>query len=114
DTSVAQRRLLSTLFGGTDGGGHPVTAVGDPCQAIYGWRGASVGNLLRFPEHFPRIDGQSAYDADYLLTSFRNDGRVLDAANTLSTPLRLRDEQSRRPHVDVPELQPVQARRDAG
>jgi DNA helicase-2/ATP-dependent DNA helicase PcrA len=111
DTSVAQRRLLSALYGD---GGHPVTAVGDPCQAIYGWRGASVGNLLRFPEHFPRVDGVTAYDADYLLTSFRNDGRVLDAANTLSTPLRVRDEQSRRPHVDVPELQPVTARADAG
>ncbi len=51
DTSVAQRILLSGLFGG--GTGHPVTAVGDPCQAIYGWRGASVANLDDFPEHFP-------------------------------------------------------------
>ncbi|WP_162130079.1 UvrD-helicase domain-containing protein, partial [Streptomyces xiaopingdaonensis] len=34
DTSVAQRVLLSGLFGG--GTGHAVTAVGDPCQAIYG------------------------------------------------------------------------------
>ena len=34
--------------------GHPVTAVGDPNQAIYGWRGASVSNILRFAEHFPR------------------------------------------------------------
>ncbi|MGX1272222.1 ATP-dependent exoDNAse (exonuclease V) beta subunit [Streptomyces phaeoluteigriseus] len=50
DTSVAQRTLLAGLFGG--GTGHPVTAVGDPCQAIYGWRGASVANLDDFPEHF--------------------------------------------------------------
>ncbi len=35
------------------GTGHPVTAVGDPCQAIYGWRGASVANLDDFPVHFP-------------------------------------------------------------
>src|SRR5690606_27402252 len=52
DTSVGQRVLLAGLFG--NGTGHPVTAVGDPCQAIYGWRGASVANLDDFPEHFPR------------------------------------------------------------
>ncbi|MBB5936812.1 ATP-dependent DNA helicase [Streptomyces zagrosensis] len=40
-----------------DGTGHAVTAVGDPCQAIYGWRGASVANLDDFPEHFPRAAG---------------------------------------------------------
>src|SRR6202453_3052210 len=39
DTSHAQLVLLRALFGG----GHPVTAVGDPCQSIYGWRGASAG-----------------------------------------------------------------------
>ncbi len=37
DTSHAQVVLLRALFGG----GHPVTAVGDPCQSIYGWRGAA-------------------------------------------------------------------------
>ncbi len=31
-----------------------VTAVGDPCQSIYGWRGASAGNLPRFRTDFPR------------------------------------------------------------
>ena len=31
----------------------PVTAVGDPCQSIYGWRGASAGNLPRFRTDFP-------------------------------------------------------------
>ena len=30
-----------------------VTAVGDPCQSIYGWRGASAGNLARFRTDFP-------------------------------------------------------------
>ncbi|KOG88288.1 ATP-dependent DNA helicase, partial [Streptomyces varsoviensis] len=58
DTSVAQRLLLSGLFGG--GTGHAVTAVGDPCQAIYGWRGASVANLDDFPAHFPYADGSPA------------------------------------------------------
>ena len=56
DTSVSQRRLLVGLFGG----GHPVTAVGDPLQAIYGWRGASVANIDRFPEHFARRRRQPA------------------------------------------------------
>jgi DNA helicase-2/ATP-dependent DNA helicase PcrA len=50
DTSHAQLVLLRALFGG----GHPVTAVGDPCQSIYGWRGASAGNLRRFTADFPR------------------------------------------------------------
>ena len=49
DTSHAQLVLLRALFGG----GHPVTAVGDPCQSIYGWRGASAGNLRRFGRDFP-------------------------------------------------------------
>jgi DNA helicase-2/ATP-dependent DNA helicase PcrA len=110
DTSVAQRVLLSALFAN----GHPVTAVGDPCQAIYGWRGASVGNLLRFAEHFPRANGVTDYEPDYLLTSFRNDGRVLAAANTLSAPLRQPDATSRRPYVDVPELRAVDERREVG
>ena len=35
----------------------PVTAVGDPDQNIYAWRGASLFNLLDFPEQFRRADG---------------------------------------------------------
>ncbi|CAM5467389.1 DNA 3'-5' helicase OS=Streptomyces alboniger OX=132473 GN=CP975_23565 PE=3 SV=1 [Streptomyces alboniger] len=85
DTSVAQRILLSGLFGG--GTGHPVTAVGDPCQAIYGWRGASVANLDDFPEHFSYADGRPA--ARHALSeNRRSGGRLLDLANGLAEPLR--------------------------
>jgi DNA helicase II / ATP-dependent DNA helicase PcrA len=83
DTSHAQLVLLRALFGG----GHPVTAVGDPCQSIYGWRGASAGNLRRFGADFPARGGTPAPTAQ-LSTSFRNTGRVLDAAAALQEGLR--------------------------
>ncbi|MFF0427325.1 ATP-dependent helicase [Streptomyces sp. NPDC004520] len=90
DTSVAQRLLLSGLFGQGPSGrstGHAVTAVGDPCQAIYGWRGASVANLDDFPEHFPHADGSPA--SRYSLSeNRRSGGRLLDLANGLAAPLR--------------------------
>ncbi|WP_328750362.1 UvrD-helicase domain-containing protein [Streptomyces sp. NBC_00285] len=85
DTSVAQRVLLAGLFG--DGTGHPVTAVGDPCQAIYGWRGASVANLDDFPEHFAHPDGRPAA-RQALSENRRSGGRLLDLANGLAEPLR--------------------------
>ncbi|MEV5435473.1 UvrD-helicase domain-containing protein [Streptomyces sp. NPDC052682] len=85
DTSVAQRVLLAGLFGG--GTGHPVTAVGDPCQAIYGWRGASVANLDDFPRHFPHADGRAA-TRRALSENRRSGGRLLDLANGLAEPLR--------------------------
>jgi DNA helicase II / ATP-dependent DNA helicase PcrA len=83
DTSHAQLVLLRALFGG----GHPVTAVGDPCQSIYGWRGASAGNLRRFATDFPARGGARAPTA-LLSTSFRNTGRVLDAAAAIQEDLR--------------------------
>ncbi|MEV6405106.1 ATP-dependent DNA helicase [Streptomyces bobili] len=85
DTSVAQRTLLAGLFGG--GTGHPVTAVGDPCQAIYGWRGASVANLDDFPEHFAHAGGHPA-TRQALSENRRSGGRLLDLANGLAEPLR--------------------------
>ncbi|WP_340376325.1 UvrD-helicase domain-containing protein [Streptomyces sp. SS7] len=85
DTSVAQRILLAGLFGG--GTGHPVTAVGDPCQAIYGWRGASVANLDDFPDHFAHADGRPA-TRQALGENRRSGGRLLDLANGLAAPLR--------------------------
>ena len=92
DTSVAQVRLLSALFAGSG-----VTAVGDPHQAIYGWRGASAGALDTFHQRFnpsgtarlasgiPPADAAPVLE---LSTSWRNDSAILDVANAVSEPLR--------------------------
>ncbi|MDT0342558.1 ATP-dependent DNA helicase [Streptomyces litchfieldiae] len=104
DTSVAQRIMLAGLFGG--GTGHAVTAVGDPCQAIYGWRGASVANLDDFPEHFPHRDGTPAR-RDSLSENRRSGGRLLTLANDLAAPLRER-------HSAVVPLRPAEGAEGAG
>ena len=83
DTSHAQVTMLNALFGG----GHPVTAVGDPCQSIYGWRGASAGTLDRFPAEFTGPGGTDAWVLN-LTRSWRNRPEILRVANALSAPLR--------------------------
>jgi len=83
DTSHAQLVLLRALFGG----GHPVTAVGDPCQSIYGWRGASAGTLTSFRREFTTAAGNPAR-LDSLTTSFRNGPEILTVANAIAEPLR--------------------------
>ncbi len=89
DTSVAQAQLLSSLFSGPGpqaGRGHAVTAVGDPNQAIYGWRGASVSNILNFSDSFP--SGSGGPVTTYSLTvNRRSDRLIVDVANALSAPL---------------------------
>ena len=90
DTSSAQAALLRGLFSGPDparGRGHPVTAVGDPFQAIYGWRGAAASNILAFAAEFPEASGRPA--ARYALTVNRRSGpAILAAANDLARNLR--------------------------
>ena len=112
DTSHAQLVLLRSLFGG----GHPVTAVGDPCQSIYGWRGASAGNLRRFTADFPVVARMRPFGASaptgpapvlLLSTSFRNAARVLDAAAVVQEELRYEA-------PDVPRLVSAPDRGDRG
>ena len=62
DTGHAQRVALSSLFGGGVDDELALTAVGDPIQSIYGWRGASATNLPRFTTDFPLADGSPGAD----------------------------------------------------
>ncbi|MPZ27783.1 MAG: AAA family ATPase [Micromonosporaceae bacterium] len=101
DTSHAQMVLLRSLFGGAGQASgaseaapsgqrsdpHPVTAVGDPCQSVYGWRGASTGTLDRFPELF-RTAADEPAPVRRLTTSWRNRPEILAVANRLAEPLR--------------------------
>ena len=89
DTGYAQRVLLSSLFGGGVDAGLALTAVGDPIQSIYGWRGASATNLPRFTTDFPRPDGSPAPILE-LRTSWRNPPRALQVANAVSADARRR------------------------
>ncbi|WP_444965570.1 ATP-dependent helicase [Rothia santali] len=79
DTSHAQMVLFSELFGG----GHSVMAVGDPKQSIYGFRGASEGQLFDFYRYFPSPDPRPGY----LTVAWRNGSRILAAANLVAHPL---------------------------
>jgi DNA helicase-2/ATP-dependent DNA helicase PcrA len=76
DTSVVQTWLLAELFSG-----HPVMAVGDPNQSIYGWRGASASNLDDFGSAFGAGAARFA-----LSTSWRNGTDILKAANAIVAP----------------------------
>jgi DNA helicase II / ATP-dependent DNA helicase PcrA len=89
DTGHAQRIALSALFGGGCDDGLALTAVGDPIQSIYGWRGASATNLPRFTTDFPRSDGTPAPVLE-LRTSWRNPPRALHVANAISAEARRR------------------------
>jgi len=89
DTSAAQTMMLSGLFSGPDtehGLGHPVMAVGDPRQGIYGWRGAAANTIAEFPRTFRRSDNSPA--EVYSLTVNRRSGPViLRCANEVAARL---------------------------
>lgn len=82
DTNVAQARLIENLFGDA----FPVTAVGDPDQNIYAWRGASLFNLLHFPQQFRLGDGSESPKLP-LYTNFRSGSHILAAADTIIAPI---------------------------
>ena len=95
DTSVAQLRMLTDLFGP----GHAACAVGDPQQAIYGWRGASAASLAGFADAFATQEQPVLQRT--LSTSWRNDEAVLAVANRVAAPLRAAGA-----GIEIPELHP--------
>jgi DNA helicase-2/ATP-dependent DNA helicase PcrA len=101
DTSQSQVRMLSALFGG----GHPVTAVGDPCQSIYTWRGASAGTIGAFNKNFPKSEGSKGKNVYELLTTYRNDQSILALANEISASVR---------ELENLDVAPLKARKGAG
>lgn len=90
DTSFAQLELFAGLFG--SGTGHAVTAVGDPNQSIYAFRGASAGQLFDFPIRFPVADPESGdlrpAPMRQLTVAWRNSHAVLEVANAMVEPFR--------------------------
>jgi DNA helicase-2/ATP-dependent DNA helicase PcrA len=101
DTNVAQRRMVKALTGDRP----TITAVGDARQAIYGWRGATMYNLIGFPAHFPKAGGDGAYAPIPLSENFRSGRKILEVANHVVRKI----DPSRRPGD---ELRPIAANGD--
>jgi DNA helicase-2/ATP-dependent DNA helicase PcrA len=95
DTSMAQQRLMLGLFGR----GYPVMAVGDPFQSIYGWRGASIRNILSFKHDFAGTESVRVFS---LGQNNRSGEAILSAANAIAEPLR----------AEFPEVVPLRPRDD--
>ncbi len=80
DTNRVQNEILRELTGDDT----VVTVVGDDDQSIYGWRGARVENILRFPDEFPGTK------IIRLEANYRSTGNILRAASSLVSHNRAR------------------------
>lgn len=100
DTNKAQFVIASLIAGEGSKGGSAgsesrgttlpnICVVGDPDQAIYGWRGADIGNILDFEAHYPGCKTIT------LGENFRSTAPILKVADTLIR------QNKRRKHKDL-------------
>jgi DNA helicase-2/ATP-dependent DNA helicase PcrA len=100
DTNTAQYSLLMNLIGEEKN----ICVVGDDDQSIYGWRGADIGNILRFKDDFP---GACIITLEQ---NYRSPEGILNAAaslianNQYRAPKRLRSTQGRGKDVSIIEF----------
>lgn len=90
DTNHAQYMLVKELTG-TEGDGFPIAelcVVGDADQSIYGFRGATIRNILQFEVDYPNA-------ATVLLEqNYRSTQNILNAANAVITKNESRKEKN--------------------
>jgi DNA helicase-2/ATP-dependent DNA helicase PcrA len=89
DTNPAQAAILRLLWAGMTAGadatrGRSLMVVGDDAQSIYAFRGATVENILQFPEQFPGATTVT------LEQNYRSVTPILDAANAVMAQARRR------------------------
>lgn len=94
DTNVAQYLWLRLLAQQSKN----ICVVGDEDQSIYGWRGAEIGNILRFEEDFP---GATVVRLE---ENYRSTGHILGAASGLIERNQMRLGKTLWTHADQGDL----------
>ncbi|GAA2210033.1 hypothetical protein GCM10009850_054920 [Nonomuraea monospora] len=95
DTDPAQELLLTQLAGD----GRDLVAVGDPDQSIYGFRGADVQGIMKFPERFRTLDGREA-PVLALRVCRRSGADLLEASRRVAAKLPVGPAPTREPGQD--------------
>ncbi len=104
DTNPMQSELLNMLAGDRQN----IMVVGDDDQSIYGWRGATLANILSFKDKYPKTkevtlienyrSTQNILDSAYRLIQNNNPNR-LEAMNNLNKRLRSNAGEGKQPTV---------------
>lgn len=104
DTNPMQSELLNMLAGDAQN----IMVVGDDDQSIYGWRGATLANILSFKDKYPKTrevalienyrSTQAILDSAYRLIQNNNPNR-LEAMNNLDKRLRSNTGEGTQPSV---------------